>query len=400
MTIRARLRCRVAVAMIALAAGIAAGSAARAAEPAYGIDVVLPVTGTASFLGQAGQQALRLAETLVNRQGGIDGRPVRFRIHDDETSPQVAVQLASGLIAAHPPIILGSSVTAMCNAMAALMRDGPVMYCYSPGIHPEAGSYIFSATAPTDGLLATMVRYFRRRGWTRLALIVTTDATGQDGERAFDQALAAPDLRDVTLVEHIRFTPSDVSIAAQVERIKAAQPQAVIAWTTGTPMGTVLKGFIQAGIAVPLGSSTGNMSYAFMRRYAAVLPKELYFSGNQGTARGEGLRLDPRVVAAKRTYYDLFREAGLVPDTGDEVTWDATMIAVAALRHTGPDPTAGKIRDYIAHLQGFPGISGVYDFVKYPQRGLGADSPVVVRWDPAHTLFRAVSQPGGAPIAR
>jgi len=47
------------------------------------------------------------------------------------------------------------------------------------------------------------------------------------------------------------------------------------------------------------------------------------------------------------------------------------MILVAALRKIGPDATPQQLRTYISGLKNFVGVNGPYDFVKYPQRGLG-----------------------------
>jgi len=113
------------------------------------INVILPLTGGASFLGKAEQIALQLAEKLVNENGGIQGRPLHLVIQDDQSSPQLAVQLASQVIARHPAVLIGSSLVAMCNAMAPLMTSGPVMYCMSPGIHPAKDSYVFTSSVST-----------------------------------------------------------------------------------------------------------------------------------------------------------------------------------------------------------------------------------------------------------
>jgi len=380
---------------------VALAGRAGAAESPYDLDVVLPLTGNAAFLGQSGQQAIRLAETIINRDGGINGRPVRFVFHDDQTNPQVAVQLTTQIIARHPPLILGSAVTAMCNAMMPLMRDGPVQYCFTPGIRPAPGGYVFSATTPSDGVLETAIRYFHHRGWRRVGLIMSTDASGQDGEKAVDRAVGLPDLSDVKIVERAHFTPTAVSVAAEVETVKAARPDAIISWTTGTPMGTVFKGLIQAGVDVPVVPSAGDLLYTFMDRFKATLPRQVYFSGGTGTARGDGLKLAAGTVAAKKAYFDAFHtiDPNLYPDTGCEIVWDATMIAVDALRHVGTDASPAKVRDYIAHLKGYAGVSGVYDFEAYPQRGLGTKAAVMMRWNPDKTMFEAVSQPGGEPIA-
>ncbi len=52
----------------------------------------------------------------------------------------------------------------MCNAMAPLMRRGPVLYCFSPGIYPAPGSFMFSSSNATKDLMAAQVRFFRLKG--------------------------------------------------------------------------------------------------------------------------------------------------------------------------------------------------------------------------------------------
>ena len=121
-----------------LATGLAGWRPAGAEEP-YDLHVIIPLTGNAAFLGQEEQQFLKLLEGQVNREGGIGGRPLRLVFHDDQTNPQVAVQVADEIIAQHPPIFLGPSIVAECNAIAPLLSDGPVEYCFSPGVHPAPG---------------------------------------------------------------------------------------------------------------------------------------------------------------------------------------------------------------------------------------------------------------------
>src|SRR5262245_26126982 len=106
--------------------------AAHAADP-YDLHVVLPLSGGGSFVGQGQHDSLEALAATVNKAGGISGRPVHFIYHDDQTSPQVAVQLTNEVLGTHPIVVLGSSLVAMCRAMAPLMKNGPVLYCLSPG---------------------------------------------------------------------------------------------------------------------------------------------------------------------------------------------------------------------------------------------------------------------------
>ncbi|MGH7755283.1 MAG: ABC transporter substrate-binding protein [Vulcanimicrobiaceae bacterium] len=367
----------------------------RAAEP-YEINVIMPLTGSAAFLGKAENQSLQLIEGVVNKTGGIKGRPVKFVVQDDQSSPQVAVQLANAVIAKKVPVILGSSVVAMCNAIAALVKNGPVQYCFSPGIHPPQGSYTFSASVSTKDLIAVYLTYFRSMGWTKVALLFSTDGSGQDAERSFDEELKLPENKAVQIVAREHFNTTDVSVAAQISHIKAADPQVVVAWTTGTPFATVLRAYNESGMTAPLATTNGNMTYAQMAQYAPYLPKTLLFPGLsffgfENVAKGP-------VRDAQKVFYDAFAAINVKPDAANSFDWDPIMIVIDALRAKGTDATAAQVRDYIANLHDYAGIDGIYDFRDAVQRGLTRSNALVTRWDAAKGTWVAISKPGGAPL--
>ena len=155
----------------------------------YTIDAILSLTGNGAFLAGGQKQVLTLLAANANQHGGIGGKNVRFAFHDDQSSPQVAVQLLNEIMATHPSVVVGSSLVAMCSAMVPLLSHGPVLYCLSPGYHPPAGSYAFSANTSTWDSQISTVRYFREKGMMRLATITSGDATGQDADRGMDSAL-------------------------------------------------------------------------------------------------------------------------------------------------------------------------------------------------------------------
>jgi branched-chain amino acid transport system substrate-binding protein len=388
-------RLRRPLAAVAAALLCAASLPARAADEAYEINAVLSLTGSAAFLGNEEKQALDAVEKITNAHGGIRGRKIHFAVQDDQSNPQLAVQLTRGVMDKHVPVILGSSLVAQCNAMMAVVKDGgPVQYCFSPGIHPDRTTYTFSSSVSTKDLALVMVRYFHKKGWSRIAVMTSTDATGQDAERNFDAAFAAPENRGTQLVTKEHFNPSDVTVSAQLQRIKAANPQVLVAWTTGTPFGTVLRDIAGAGLDIPIGAGNGNIIYAQMKQYTKFLPKELYFAGVQYFR-------DPKDIRGPlRAPIDEFDKAiaPSKPDLGQGLGFDAAMIVVDALRHLGTNASAAQVRDYIDGLHGYIGTHGVYDFRAGDHRGLGVGNAVMVRYDGGKELFVPVSKPGGDPV--
>lgn len=380
------------------AAFLAIGAREALSADTYDVNVVFPLTGRTSFLGHSEQKALQILQEVVNKTGGVHGRDLRFIFHDDQSSPQTAVQLTAQILATKPSVMIGSAQVAMCNAMGPLLKNGPVTYCTSPGIHPKEGDYLFTSSVSTHDLAAAVIRYFRLKKWTKISLITSTDASGQDAERGIKEVLAQPENKDVQLVENAHFNPSDISVSAQIERIKSLNPDALIAWTTGAPVATVFKAVAEAALDIPVATTNGNMTYEQMAQYASFLPKDLFIPSAPWPEHDRNLALDEAVEAAQKRFFDAYREANIRPDTASSLAWDPGMITIDAVRSLPPDASAPDVRAHIAKLKGYGGINGTYDFTKSPQRGLDVNSAVVTRWDADKQVWRIVSAPTGTPF--
>ena len=294
---------------IALAAGLAAGTPVRAAEP-YDIHVIVPLTGSGAFLGKGHRDSLDILAEIVNKAGGIKGRPLHFVYHDDQSSPQVAVQLANEVLADKPAVVLGSSLVAMCNAIAPLMKNGPVDYCLSPAVHPEARRFHLLLRRIGD----------RPDGGRRPLLPdegLDQDRDAQQHRRdrpeqrqGDGQVVARPENKDVKLVAREHFNPTDISVAAQIERIKASGAQAIVAGVTGTPAATVFKGMVQAGLDIPIAPTSGNEVFAQLDQWSDFLPKGLVIGSSLFPEHDGVWKLDPRVEAAQHEMYAALKKHG------------------------------------------------------------------------------------------
>jgi branched-chain amino acid transport system substrate-binding protein len=389
-----RLRIAATAALLALGLG---SPPAFAAPDAYQINVILSLTGTGAFLGNEEAQSVRAIERLVNDHGGINGQPIAFVIKDDGSNPSVAVQLANAVIASHAPIILGPSIVSTCSAVMPMVKaDGPLQYCYAPGIRPAAGSYTFSSMVGTKDLALAGIRYLRGKGLKKIAVIVSTDATGQEGENTVDADLALPENADMKVVAREHFGVTDLSVAAQMQRIKASGAQAIIAWTVGTPFGTVLRSMTDTGLDIPVITNSGNIVRAQMTQYAAFAPHTLLFTGVRSLAH-DIARSGP-VKTSQDAFLAAMRAQNIAPDIGQNIAWDATLVVIDALRHTGTKATAKQLLDYMEALHGYAGINGIIDYRDGSQRGLTGSSAVIVQWSPAKNDWFPVSQPGGLPL--
>jgi branched-chain amino acid transport system substrate-binding protein len=368
---------------------------ARAADVApFEINSIASLSGPGAFLGKAQQDTLVRLEAVVNREGGINGRPIHFVLNDDQTNPQVAVQLTNELIAKRATALIGPSLTGPCLAVMPLVQGQLVQYCLSPGIHPAKDSFTFSASASTTDLVGAFVRYFRGRHWTRLAVLFTSDATGQDAERNFAAVLALPENREMKLVAREYMGVGDLTVTAQMTKIKAASPQALVAWTIGTPTGTVLHSISDVGLDVPVALSNANMTFAAMKQWASFMPKDVYFPGVPFLA---GMTTTAQSKIALQAFYSATKNQGLNPDFQTGIVWDPATLLITAYRALGTDAKPEQIRDYIEKVHDFAGVSGTYDFRDGSQRGLSQKDVLVMRWDAGKSNWVAASDLGGAP---
>ena len=369
---------------------------APAAEP-FEIDAIVSQTGNLAFIGKIQRGSLEALEEVMNQRGGIGGRPFKFVFADDQSNPQIALQLLNGFLAKNPPVVLGSTSSGSCNAMFPLVaKAGPVLYCMSSAVAPAPGGWGFAANTSNFDQIAAGIRYLRLRGWTRIAVISSTDATGQIYDTNLDASLALPENKALTIVDREHLNPTDVSASAQLSRIKAANAQVLVVGATGNAAATVFHSITDIGIELPVATGAGNALVSALKQFASFLPKELYFftpisaAPNDVTDRGtrDAMKMLLTAIASR----------GLEPDGVIASSWDPGLIVVSTLRALGPNATATQVRDHLANLVGFYGVNGRYDFKKQPQRGADQNAIVVALWDPVKARFTSVSKPGGVPL--
>ena len=359
------------------------------------INVIVSLTGPAAFAGAADKESMQVYETMLNKAGGIRGRQLHFQFWDDQSSPQVALQLANGIVEKHAQVILGPAVTGTCAAIEPVVRNsGPVEYCLSPGLQPQKGTYVFSGSRSLDATLLAEARFMNDKNYDRIGVLTATDASGQAGSGALHNAM--PSYKALQIVDEEKFAPSAIALNAEISKIMQLKPQCIWILATGPAFATALRGLKDAGVDLPVFTSSANLNKDQLAQYAAFLPKDLYFDGfpfQVGVPIGSAGQRN-----ANAAFAAAFKAAGVVPTTGSAYAWDPTSIVMSAIKQFGPDATATQIRDYIADLHGFAGVNGVYDFRSGDQHGLGVDSVVVVKWSPSAGAATAASQPAGKPL--
>jgi branched-chain amino acid transport system substrate-binding protein len=372
------------------------GPAPAAERTPYKINVILPLTGPLAFIGQTDHHSLEIFQDFTNKQGGIRGRPLQLVFADDQGSPQLSVQIASQILASKPApaVVLGTASAGVCSAIEPLFQNSKTLaWCFSPTFYPPMGGYVYPTAPGSKDLMRVQVRYMKEHGIKRVAMLLTNDVSGKLGEGDLKDVLKEPGYEAVTLVADEVFGSSDVGVGAQLAKIKAANPDALMIWTSGPALGTALTGVRDTGLdGLPIFAASSGMIWSQITGLTSVIPKALYFTGHpvdQGRNAAATRKL--------KEYRDAMNAAHVHIDGVTGITWDGASIVVDALRAIGPEATADQLRSWIASQKAYPGIYGIYNYTA-DMHGLGLDDSLIVRWDPQKQTWVAASKFGGLPL--
>lgn len=368
------------------------------------IPTILSLTGGAAFLGQEQQEALTALAKQTNSAGGINGHPVSFKIYDNATSPKVAVQIASRLIAQHVPLLLNGSIGATATAVDTLVKpSGPLTFSLTPVVSPPAHSMIFAIGTSIQDEVDAEFNFLREKGWTKIAVLTSNDTSGATGWAAMQHALSLPENHGFQLLTHQTFDDTAVSVSAQITKMESPKPQVVVTWATGSPMEVVFKGLGNSSLkGVPVFANDGNQTYSQMDGWKSILPGQLYFPSAPFSALNV---LSGSQKQAVQTFNQAFQGVTsqgkpVRPDIGQTLAWDPAELFIHILQKDGINASATQLKSTLENVQGYAGVNGVFKFSPTDHRGLGINDVYIAQWNAAQNTWLAVSGPAGALLKK
>lgn len=316
------------VAVLCLTALVAiAGQPARAASATdpFVIGVIAPMSGPIATIGSRQVAAIQWWADGVNASGGIKHRKVELALCDDRGSAEVAVTCARNHMERGVVLLLDLSIAGAVRGVMPLLTHGPVMIIPSPIINPPANSYVFQ-TSPTDlEMTRGLARYIQENHKDRVAMIASTDATGEVAVADAKAAFPAAGIK-MTLTR-IDMQSNDASI--QLASALKDNPPVLYSAYAGGGAAAVVKSFTNLGLTLPLVISNANLTAAFMALIRNDMPPRLLGMGVKSmvpetvTDPEEKARIEyftKSYEASRKEAVDVLSQFGLmVADTADAV---------------------------------------------------------------------------------
>ena len=246
--------------------------AGAAGEPIL-IGATVSESGPGATLGRPEADSIQMAVDEINKAGGVNGRPLQATILDDESNGTTALNNVRKLLDQHVVAILGPSLTQTTLPVIPLMTAAkiPMISLASSAqvIQPVADrQWIFKMPITDFHVAQAMQEYMRKKKQTKVSVIYRDDDYGKTGLSHFQDAGKRFGF-EVLDAEAINARASDAT--AQLTHIKAANPQAIVVWTTLPSAGVIIKAYKELGLSYPIYYSDGAATGVFPQQAGAAL---------------------------------------------------------------------------------------------------------------------------------
>jgi branched-chain amino acid transport system substrate-binding protein len=276
------------------------------------------------------------------------------------------------------PVIIGPSTSGTSLAVVGVAEEEqtPLISCAASHkiVTPiDQRKWIFKVAGSDSHVVGKMFDYMKEKGIKKIGIMTVSDGFGSSGR---EELLRLAPEYGIEIVADERYGPKDTDLTAQLTKIRAAQPQAVVNWSTGPTQVLAVKNWRDLGMqAIPLYQSHGfgskkNIQLAGEAAEGVLLPLAKV---NVGPLLADNDPQKKVIMDYTQAYEKKYNEP--ISSFGGHA-WDSMYLAIAALKEAGPD--RAKIRDKIENTKGFVGQHGIFDFSAEDHNGLSKDDLVMV----------------------
>lgn len=349
------------------------------------VGLVLSTTGPAASLGIPEQNSV----SLLPKE--IGGHKVSYIVLNDASDSTTAVTNAKKLIIEDKvDVIIGSTLSPNSLAMIepAAESETPMVSIAGASriVEPLDAKrrWVFKITQHDHQMAHLITRHMAESGIKTLGYIGQNDAYG---EGWWNEIKKEADARKISIVASERFNRTDTSVTAQVLKVVAANPDAVIIVGAGTPAAMPQKALKERGYRKPIYQTHGVANSDFLRVCGKDCEGMLLPAGPVLVAHQLPASHPTRKSAlAYAEAYEAAYGKGTVSTFGGHV-WDAAMMvqeaAKAALKRAKPGTREFRaaLRDGLENLRELPVSHGIVNTSATDHQGLDERSRVMVQVD-------------------
>ena len=357
-----------------------------AATPALAditVGVSLSATGPAASLGIPEKNTIALMPKTIG------GQKVNYVVLDDASDTSAATSNARKLITEHKAdVIIGSTTTPNSLAMIDIVAESQTpmlsLAASSRVIEPMDAKRRWVFKTPQNDIMMALAiaEHMANAGVKSVAFIGFADAYGEGWLQEFNKAAG---LKKLSVVATERYARNDTSVTAQVLKLVAANPDAILVAGSGTPAALPQVALKERGYKGKVYQTHGVANGDFLRVGGKDVEGTLLPAGPVLVA--EQLPASHPLKKSALAYVAAYEGAygkGNVSTFGGHA-WDAGLVLAAAvpqaLKKAQPGTPAFRaaLRDALEQVKDLPGAHGIFNMSANDHLGLDQRARVMVR---------------------
>lgn len=354
------------------------GESSKDKPKEYKIGAIYSKTGPNSPLGEPEWNAAKLVEEQINKNGGINGVPLKIILADDESVQEKATQEMNRLINDEKVLaVVGSSGSGPSLAMKGIAMQNQVPMISAAAsvqiVQPvDQSKWVFKTPHSDEHAVERIYTYLKEKKITKVATLTDSNAFGTSG---LEQLEGLAKKFDMDIVSKESYNTQDPDMRAQLTKIEKSGAKAIIVWGTNPGPAIIAKNMKELGMKTPFIGSHGiaNASFIKLAGEAAegvVIPTGKLLFPDQID------KSDKQHKVISSFYSDYKAKFNSEPTNFGSYGYDNIMLLVEALKAGASDREA--IRNYLENdVKDYVGATGIFSFSKEDHNGLKADSMVI-----------------------
>ena len=330
---------------------VPAGTSAPAASAKIG--VIAYLSGAGAAYGEAIRQGLELARDEINAQGKTK---IELIFEDSKGEKNEAINAANKLIHKDNVVaIIGPTLSGSMFAVGPITNQAgvPVMgtSTTAEGI-TDIGEYVFRNALPESLAIPHAVKKAKEKyNLKKVAIMYSNNNDwAVSGFKTFEQSLKVNGIETLTVAT---FADKDTDFSAQLTKIATMKPDALMVASLYQEAALILKKARELGITVPVVGNNGFNSPQLIKSAGQAANGSImaspWFPGKDAA----------NVKNFVASYKAKFKKD---PDQFAAQSYDALKIMALALEKSGSKTDRKKLRDSLASIKDFPGVTGKFAF--------------------------------------
>lgn len=368
---------RILYSSLILAVALATGAAAKDIT----VGVTMGATGPGASLGIHYKNAFQLMPKTLG------GQPVKFIILEDKTDPAEAAKNARKLISEDDvDAIMGSVSVPSTTQIAQIANETKTpMIALSPvALPPDKLKWVFVTPQPVELMMGAVVDDMKKKGIKTVGYIGFSDSWGDLVLKALKKHA---DPAGINILTDERYARADTSVAGQVIKILAADPDAVVVGGSGTGGALPHIGLVERGYKKPIYHNHGTVNREFIKVGGKAVEGAIAPTGPLIVPEDLPANNPVKSVATDFTkrYEQTFGEGTRNAFGGYSYDGYLLLDAAAAIALKKAQPGTPEfreaLRDALEELKNVVGTHGVYNVTPANHNGLDERARVLVRVD-------------------